>query len=114
MQQYNLKSIGAFIHVLYLTTPILGVGAYAMNAVTMYAVLLPYIQESAPWFTAPVFIIAVLVLCLILLGLFYKFVYRAYFNFQNSQQFPEDGPVMQAIRKAVREEIKNAGGIKHE
>jgi hypothetical protein len=104
LKQYNVKRIGSFIHVLYLTMPLFGLGAYTMSAITMYTVLLPYIQPLAPWFSAPVFIGVCFILCALLVFCFYKFVYPSYMTFQNRQEYNHNSLLrkdLEAIKKKL-------------
>jgi hypothetical protein len=97
-KQYNIRWIGLFINVLYLTTPIFGIGAYAMSAATMYAtVVIPYIKPMFPWFDFWVFAIFAGVICCFMLLMVWKFVYRGYFG----------NPIKQDVEK-----IKKHLGIK--
>ena len=104
-KQYNIKWIGTFINVLYLTSPILGMVMYMVNAITFYAVVNVYIHKYVSWFSLPIFLIFLIIGGLILLFAFYKIVYRGYYAFQNRQQFPEDGHLANLIRTIVREEL---------
>lgn len=106
MKQYHIPKIGAFIHVLYLTMPLLSVGAYTMSAITMYTVLLPYLKPVVPWLSAPVFFGFAILLCVILVVIFYCFVYPSYMTFQNRQEYSHNS----LLRKDL-EKIKEKLGI---
>lgn len=106
LKQHNLKRVGAFIDVLYLTMPLFSVGAYAMSAITMYTVINPWVKPIMPWMTLQLFFGLAFVVCLMLMGMMYKFVYRSYFAFRNNQEYKTDNP----IRKDL-ERIKNHLGI---
>jgi hypothetical protein len=97
-KQYDIRWIGLFVNVLYLTTPIFGIGAYAMAGATMYAtVIIPYVKPMLPWFDFWVFAIVACLVCFMLLFLVWMFVYRGYFG----------NPIKQDVEK-----IKKHLGIK--
>lgn len=93
---------------MYLTLPMFGIVSQFFAAATVYKVWLPGILSWFPWLTLPVFFLLLIGVGVIGMLLVYKFISRSYYEFQNTQQFPEDGPVMKGIRKAVREEIEAA------
>ncbi len=99
LKQHNLKRIGPVVDVLYLTMPLLSIGAYTMSAVTMYTVLIPYLKPAVPWLTLPVFFGIGFTVCLCLMGLMYKFVYKSYFAFRNNQEYKADNPIRKDLEK---------------
>jgi hypothetical protein len=107
LQQYNLKRVGPFVDVLYLTMPLFSVGAYSMSAITMYTVIMPWLKPVLPWLTLPVFFGFCFIGCLLLMGLMYKFVYKSYFAFRNNQEYKTDSPIRRDL-----EQIKEKLGIK--
>lgn len=109
LKQYNVKYLGSFLHIVYLSLPILGIVAQVFTAATMYGVWRDSILWVFPWLTLPVFFILLFAFSIALLVLVFKFIYPSYWEFQNRQQFPEDGYMMRMIRKAVREELEEFG-----
>jgi hypothetical protein len=109
MKQYNVKRVGGFIHVLYLTMPLFGLAGYTASFITMYTVLLPYIKPIMPWLTAPLFFGVGLAVCGIAVFCFYTFVYPSYMAFQNRQEYSHNS----LLRKDL-EAIKKQLGIKIE
>ena len=101
-KQRNVGWIGAFIHVAYMTSPLLGIGAYAMSAITMYTVLLPYFKPVMPWMTAPVFFGLLFIICVILLALVYLFIYPSYMAFQNKQTYIHKNPMQEDLTAIKR------------
>ncbi len=99
LKQRNIKGIGSFIHVLYLTTPLFGLGAYVMSAITMYTVLLPYIKPVMPWLTIQAFFGIAFLLFVLVLASFYKFVYPSYMAFQNKQTYIHKNPMQEDLEK---------------
>jgi len=97
LKQHQLKWIGSFINVLYLTTPLLGMVAYVMNAVTMYTVIMPYIKPVVPWLTMPVFFTILFICFLLMLAGFYKFILPGYLAFQNKQQYIHKNPIQKDL-----------------
>jgi hypothetical protein len=105
LRQHNIKRVGSFIHVLYLTMPLFGAGSYTMSAITMYTVLMPYFKDKIPWMTLPLFIGICLMACGIMLFCFYKFVYPSYMSFQNKQEYSHNNLIRQdldKIKKALK------------
>ena len=84
-KQHYIKGIGVFINILYLTSPLIGIGMSIINAITFYAVVYPYIHRILPWFNFAVFIICLFLGGIVLLLSFYKFVYPSYYEFLNRQ-----------------------------
>jgi hypothetical protein len=113
-RQYNIPSIGRFVHLTYQTLPMLSIMANFFSVGAFYGIWKEGILIYLPWLTLPVFILFLFGLVVVLMILNRMLIYRGYYDFQNTQQFPEDGPVMQAIRKAVREEIRAEMNKKHD
>ncbi len=105
-KQYNIKGVGTFINVLYMTAPMLGIVMYIINAMTFYTVASEYIQKVIPWFTLPIFILTLVLGVILLLIFFYKFIYPNYYTFLNHQSYTHNNP----IRKDL-EMIKKHLGI---
>jgi hypothetical protein len=107
LRQHNIKRIGAFANVLYLTMPLFGIVAYAMSAVTLYTVTLPYTKPIMPWFSLPIFFVVLLFICMMAMYFNYKFLYPSYFSFLNKQTYTHNNPMQQDLQK-----IKDKLGIK--
>jgi hypothetical protein len=105
MKQYEVKKLSSFIHVVYNTLPLFSVISQTFAAVTLYGVWDNSIIKYFPFMTLGVFLAIIIGAAIITLFLFYKFVYRGFYSFQNTQQFPEDGQLANLIRKIVREEL---------
>jgi hypothetical protein len=103
-KQYNIKGIGTFINVLYLTAPILGIAMYFVNAMTFYTVAQVYIHKYFPWVNLAVFLIFLVAAMLLLVFLFYKFVYPSYYAFLNKQTYIHDNPIQKDL-KAIKEQL---------
>ncbi len=80
-----------------MTAPLVGMIGYAMGAVTMYTVVMPYIKPVFPWLTLPLFFVILLVAGSLLLVLFYKFVYPSYYAFLNKQVYVHDNPIQRDL-----------------
>jgi phosphoglycerol transferase MdoB-like AlkP superfamily enzyme len=98
-KQHNLKWVGALFNVLYLTMPIFGIVAYAMSAMTLYTVTLPYTKPIMPWLNVPIFFSVVLVICALAMYVNYKFIYPSYFSFLNKQTYIHNNPMMEDLQK---------------
>jgi hypothetical protein len=98
-KQYNIKGIGTFINVLYLTAPMLGIVMYIINATTFYAVAFPYIHKYVSWLSLPIFLLFLILGVLVLLLVFYKFIYPSYFSFLNRQTYIHDNPIQKDLAK---------------
>jgi hypothetical protein len=96
-KQYNIKGIGTFINVLYLTAPILGIVMSIVNAITFYAVVNEYLHKIVPWLSLPLFIGLLMVGGLVLLLLFYKFIYPSYYAFLNKQTYIHENPMQRDL-----------------
>ena len=105
LKQHNVKYIGTFIHIMYFSMPLVGLAVQCASAATFYGVWRLSLLSVFPWLTLPVFIAIIAVLGIVVLFIAYKFLYRSYYEFQNSQQFPENSPLMIAIRKTIRDEL---------
>jgi len=93
LKQYNIRWLGTFINILYLTAPLIGISTSILNAATFYAVVQYYIHQFAPWITFPVFITFMVLCVFLMLFLFYKFVYPSYYTFLNSQTYIHNNPI---------------------
>jgi len=96
-RQYNIKGIGTFINVLYLTAPMLGMVMYIINATTFYAVAFPYIHKYIAWLNLPIFLAFLILGILIMLLIFYKFVYPSYYAFLNKQTYMHQNPMQRDL-----------------
>jgi hypothetical protein len=76
-----------------MTAPLIGVVGYAMGAITMYTVVLPYIKPILPWLTLPLFFLVLVGVGTVVLMLFYKFVYPSYYAFLNKQVYIHENPM---------------------
>jgi glycerol-3-phosphate acyltransferase PlsY len=103
-KQYNVKGIGTFINVLYLTAPILGIAMYFVNAMTFYTVAQSYIHKYASWVNLAVFLILLVCAMLVLVFIFYKFVYPSYYAFLNKQTYIHENPIQRDL-KAIKEKL---------
>lgn len=63
MRQVKVPYVGAFINVLYLTMPLLGILSYAISTLTFYTVNLVWISEHIGWMSLPVFLGMLVVVC---------------------------------------------------
>lgn len=109
LEQRNVKWLGAFIHVLYLASPLLGLVAYAMTAFTLYAVTSQTIKGIIPWWSLQIFLGLLVIALLVTMVLFYVLVYKSYFAFLNRQTYIHNNPIQQDLAK-----IKEKLGIKDE
>jgi hypothetical protein len=105
-KQYNVKWIGSFINVLYLTAPIIGIGTSALNAATFFAVVQFYIHQFASWVTFPMFFAALIICVLLLLLIFYKFIYPSYYTFLNKQTYIHNNPAMEKLEELEANQLK--------
>jgi hypothetical protein len=108
-KQRDVRGIGAFINVLYLTAPMIGMVAYVMSAITMYTVIKPYLNYWFPWMSIGVFFAILFVAFLVALLIFYKFIYPSYWAFQNRQVYIHKNPMQKDL-----ELIKKKLGIEDE
>ena len=110
-KQYDIKWIGSFINVLYLTAPLISIGIGILNVATFFAVVQGYMHQTRlfEWVTFPIFFGFIVACGLLMIYLFYKFVYPSYYTFLNQQSYKHNNP----IRKDLAE-IKEKLGIKDE
>ena len=108
VKQYNLKGIGIFVNVFYLTAPLLGMVMYFVNAMTFYTVASPQIHKVFPWVNLVVFLAALIVSMVLLMVIFYMFVYPSYYAFLNKQTYIHENPMQEDLRK-----IKTKLGIEN-
>lgn len=98
-KQHDIKFIGAFVNILYLTMPLFGIVAYSMSAVTLYTVTLPYTKPIMPWFNLYIFFSALIATCFIAMLIFYKFLYPSYLAFVNKQSYIHNNPIQKDLQK---------------
>lgn len=109
LKQHNIKFIGAFINVLYLTMPLFGMLAYSMSALTLYTVNIDFIHNYLNWLSLPVFVFSVAVFCSVVMFLNYKFLYPSYYEFLNKQTYKHNNPMqmdLELIKKKLGIEDK--------
>jgi hypothetical protein len=104
-KQYNVKGIGAFINVLYAALPIFGIATSIMEAGTFYGVQRVNIYRFAPWLSFEWFLAFVILLGLIIVAVFYKFIYPSYFAFINKQTYIHQNPMQQDLEQ-LKEDMK--------
>jgi len=107
LAQHNIKWIGSFFHVLYLTMPMFGLVAYSMSAMTLYTVGFPYVKDSIPWLSLPVYFGFILITCVCILLVFNSIVNKSYLSAHNQQTETELDKVVADLDK-----IKKHLGIK--
>lgn len=105
-KQYNIKGIGTFINVLYLTAPILGIAMYFVNAMTFYTVANDTIHKYLPWMRLPIFLGLLIIAVLIMLFVFYKFIYPSYYSFLNKQTYIHDNPMQKDLAELLAKQKK--------
>jgi hypothetical protein len=84
-KQYNIRWLGTFINLLYMTSPLLGIMMSIVNSITFYAVIYVYLHRYVPWFSFPVFFVTLVAVGFVIIFCFWKFVYPAYYAFLNKQ-----------------------------
>jgi hypothetical protein len=84
-KQYNIKWLGTFINLLYMTSPLLGIMMSIVNSITFYAVIYVYLHKYVAWFSFSVFFVCLVIGGFTIIYLFWKLVYQAYYNFLNKQ-----------------------------
>jgi hypothetical protein len=98
------KYIGAFVNVLYLTMPLLGIMAYTISALTLYTVNINWIRSNISWLSIPVYFVLIIIFCLLLMLLNYKYLYPSYYTFLNKQAYIHNNPIQKdlaLIKKAM-------------
>jgi len=108
-RQYNVKGIGSFINVFYMSLPIFGVATNVMEAGTFYGVQKQNIHHLMPWMSFQIFLALIILLGFGLLLIFYKFVYPSYYKFLNEQTYKHENPMQKDLAL-----IKKHLGIKDE
>ena len=98
-KQHDIKFVGAFVNILYLTMPLFGIVAYAMSAVTLYTVTLPYTKPLMPWFNLYIFFGILIVVCFIAMFIFYKLMYPSYLAFVNKKSYIHNNPIRKDLEK---------------
>ena len=98
------KLIGAFINVLYLTMPLFGILAYGISATTLYTVNINWIRSNISWLSIPIFFVLIVICCLILMYINYKYLYPSYYAFLNKQVYKHDNPIQQDL-KLIKEKL---------
>jgi hypothetical protein len=99
LKQHDIKFIGAFVNILYLTMPLFGIVAYAMSAVTLYTVTLPYTKPIIPWFNLFIFFGILIGICFVAMLVFYKFFYPSHLAFVNKQSYIHNNPIQKDLEK---------------
>jgi hypothetical protein len=112
-RQYNVKGIGSFINVFYMSLPIFGVLTNIMEAGTFYGVQKTNIHHIASWMSFPIFLGIVIVLGLFVILFFFKFVYPSYYAFLNRQSYIHQNPMQKDLEelKINQKEIMKHLGI---
>ena len=103
-KQYNIKGIGSFINVFYLSLPIFGIATNVMEAGTFYGVQKTNIHHLAPWLSFQLFMAGIVVIGLIILVMFFKFVYPSYYKFLNEQSYKHNNPIKKDLDK-IKEKL---------
>jgi len=101
-KQYNLRWLGTFINLVYMSMPILGIATNVMEAGTFYGVQKVNIRHFAPWMTFPVFMCFVIIVGLLILVGFYLFIYKAYQTFVNNQTYKHENPMQKDLAKILK------------
>lgn len=83
VKQFNLKRLGIFIYLVYLTAPLIGVMMAVVNSITFYAVVYPYIHQYVKWFNFGCFIACAIVAGLLCILFFYIFMLKGYLEYLN-------------------------------
>ena len=91
------KYIGAFVNVLYLTMPLLGIMAYGISALTLYTVNINWIKDNISWLSIPVYFVMIIIFCLLLMLLNYKYLYPSYYAFLNKQAYIHNNPIQKDL-----------------
>ena len=108
-RQYDIKWLGTFINLFYMSLPLVGIATNVMEAGTFYGVQKANIHHFAPWLSFQLFMgIVIFVVILIEVG-FYLFIYKAYQSFVNHQAYIHNNPVQKDLAL-----IKKHLGIKDE
>jgi hypothetical protein len=105
-KQYNLKWIGSFINVFYLSLPIFGIATNVMEAGTFYGVQKTNIHHLAPWLSFQLFMAGIVVIGLIILVAFFKFVYPSYYAFLNKQSYMHQNPMQKDLAELLAKQKK--------
>ena len=98
------KYIGAFVNVLYLTMPLLGIMAYGISALTLYTVNINWIKNNISWLSIPVYFVLIIIFCLLLMLLNYKYLYPSYYAFLNKQAYIHNNPIQKDL-KLIKEKL---------
>ena len=105
-KQYNLKWIGSFLNVLYMASPLLGIAVSVIECGTFYTVQRAGIHQLVPWMSFPIFISMVILLGLVVLFIFYKFVYPSYYAFVNKQTYMHQNPMQKDLAELLAKQKK--------
>jgi hypothetical protein len=111
-KQYNVKGIGALINVFYTALPVFGVATNVMECGTFYGVQKANIHMYAPWLSFQLFLLSVIIIGVIILVGFYKFIYPSYYAFLNQQTYIHQSPVerdLTMIKKNLKAINKKMG-----
>lgn len=104
LQQHNIKGIGMIISVLYLTSPLIGIGMYVVNAMTFYTVASYNIHKIFPWMNLFWFLLILAFTMIVLLLIFYVLVYASYQAFINKQAYIHNNPIEKDL-KAIKKKL---------
>lgn len=105
MKQYNIKQIGTLTHIVYTSLPVLSIVANFLSLITLYGVWKNDLSTIFPWINLSIFFGIILIFAIITLCLVYMFIYKGYYDFQNEQQFPDDGRLEKLLHKVIKEEL---------
>jgi len=105
-KQYKVKGIGTFINVLCQCSPLLGMAVSVVECGTFYTVQQVNIHRFIRWMTFPWFILFVVLIGLLVLFVFYKFVYPSYYAFLNKQTYIHENPMQKDLAKILKRQDK--------
>lgn len=106
-KQHNIKWLGSFIFLLYMTSPLLGIMMSIVNSITFYAVIYPYLHRYIAWFGFPIFFVCLIIGGFTIIFCFWKFVLRAYYEYTNQQSLTNKIDIrLEKIEATLQEILK--------
>jgi magnesium-transporting ATPase (P-type) len=97
LNQMRVGWVGAFINLLYFTSPIIGMTSYIFTGATLYAVIKPFLDTWFPWMKFWVFILVAVIFVVFLLVVSYVVLYPSNLAFQNKQTYKHQNPMQRDL-----------------
>ena len=99
LKQKKVPMLGAFVDVFYTTLPLLGAFNFLSITVILYETIKPYILANFPWFSFWIFLGVLVLLTLLAMVVFYKFITPSLWDFRSRQMFLNNQELAQKFKE---------------